>query len=141
MCYTSGTTGDPKGVAYTHRSLYLHALGAALPDTLATSSRDRTLVIVPQFHVLAWGIPYTAFVTGYHDVDARPLPRAAAAWPPSSWPPKPNRGRRRTHGLAGPAQPRRRRPERRPLLHHRGDRRRLGLPALADGGAGAAPMD
>ncbi len=64
MCYTSGTTGDPKGVAYTHRSLYLHALGAALPDTLATSSRDRTLVIVPQFHVLAWGIPYTAFVTG-----------------------------------------------------------------------------
>jgi len=64
MCYTSGTTGDPKGVVYTHRSLYLHALGAALPDTLATSARDRTLVIVPQFHVLAWGIPYTTFVTG-----------------------------------------------------------------------------
>jgi fatty-acyl-CoA synthase len=64
MCYTSGTTGDPKGVVYTHRSLYLHALGAALPDTLATSAADRTLVIVPQFHVLAWGIPYTAFVTG-----------------------------------------------------------------------------
>ncbi len=64
MCYTSGTTGDPKGVVYTHRSLYLHALGAALPDTLAISAADRTLVIVPQFHVLAWGIPYTAFVTG-----------------------------------------------------------------------------
>jgi fatty-acyl-CoA synthase len=64
MCYTSGTTGEPKGVVYTHRSLYLHALGAALPDTLATSAGDRTLVIVPQFHVLAWGIPYTAFVTG-----------------------------------------------------------------------------
>jgi fatty-acyl-CoA synthase len=64
MCYTSGTTGDPKGVVYTHRSLYLHALGAALPDTLAVSAGDRTLVIVPQFHVLAWGLPYTSFVTG-----------------------------------------------------------------------------
>jgi fatty-acyl-CoA synthase len=64
MCYTSGTTGDPKGVVYSHRSIYLHALGIALPDTFDLSARDQILVIVPQFHVLAWGLPYAAFMTG-----------------------------------------------------------------------------
>ena len=64
MCYTSGTTGDPKGVVYSHRSIYLHAMGIALPDSFGLSARDRILAIVPQFHVLAWGLPYAAFLTG-----------------------------------------------------------------------------
>ncbi|MCC3654333.1 long-chain fatty acid--CoA ligase [Streptomyces sp. S07_1.15] len=64
MCYTSGTTGHPKGVVYSHRSLYLHSLGISLPDTMDISGRDRLLVIVPQFHAQAWGLPYAAFLTG-----------------------------------------------------------------------------
>src|SRR5256714_5926755 len=64
MCYTSGTTGDPKGVVYSHRSIYLHALAVSLPDVFDLSARDRILAVVPQFHVLAWGLPYAAFVTG-----------------------------------------------------------------------------
>ena len=64
MCYTSGTTGDPKGVVYSHRSIYLHAMGIALPDSFDLSARDHILAIVPQFHVLAWGLPYAAFLTG-----------------------------------------------------------------------------
>ncbi len=64
MCYTSGTTGDPKGVVYSHRSIYLHAIGIALPDVFGLSASDRILAIVPQFHVLAWGLPYSAFLTG-----------------------------------------------------------------------------
>jgi fatty-acyl-CoA synthase len=64
MCYSSGTTGDPKGVVYSHRSVYLHSLGIALPDVFGLSARDTVLAIVPQFHVLAWGLPYAAFLTG-----------------------------------------------------------------------------
>jgi fatty-acyl-CoA synthase len=64
MCYTSGTTGKPRGVVYSHRSIYLHAMAAALPDAFDLSARDRMLAIVPQFHVLAWGLPYAAFLTG-----------------------------------------------------------------------------
>jgi fatty-acyl-CoA synthase len=64
MCYTSGTTGDPKGVVYSHRSIYLHALALGLPDAFDLSARERILAVVPQFHVLAWGLPYTAFLTG-----------------------------------------------------------------------------
>jgi fatty-acyl-CoA synthase len=64
MCYTSGTTGDPKGVVYSHRSIYLHSLATATPDYFNLSAADRVLAIVPQFHVLAWGLPYTAFLTG-----------------------------------------------------------------------------
>ncbi len=64
MCYTSGTTGDPKGVAYSHRSVYLHALASAMPDLFDLSAADRVLTVVPQFHVLAWGLPYAALLTG-----------------------------------------------------------------------------
>ncbi|MFI9534349.1 long-chain fatty acid--CoA ligase [Nocardia fusca] len=64
MCYTSGTTGPPKGVVYSHRSIYLHALASALPDAFDLSTRETVLAVVPQFHVMAWGLPYSAFLTG-----------------------------------------------------------------------------
>jgi 3-(methylthio)propionyl---CoA ligase len=64
MCYTSGTTGDPKGVLYSHRSTVLHALACALPDAFNLSSRDTILPLVPMFHVNAWGIPYAAPMVG-----------------------------------------------------------------------------
>ncbi len=64
MCYTSGTTGNPKAVLYSHRSTMLHAYAAALPDVMCLSSRDSILPVVPMFHVNAWGIPYSAALTG-----------------------------------------------------------------------------
>jgi fatty-acyl-CoA synthase len=64
MCYTSGTTGNPKGVAYSHRSSFLHSLVATTPTALGLSERDRALAIVPMFHANAWGIPYAAFICG-----------------------------------------------------------------------------
>jgi fatty-acyl-CoA synthase len=64
LCYTSGTTGNPKGALYTHRSTILHAYAAALPDALNVSSRDVILPVVPMFHVNAWGMPYSCALTG-----------------------------------------------------------------------------
>ncbi|MDH0050092.1 3-(methylthio)propionyl-CoA ligase [Comamonas terrigena] len=64
MCYTSGTTGNPKAVLYSHRSSVLHAYGAALPDVMNLSARDAVLPVVPMFHVNAWGLPYSAALTG-----------------------------------------------------------------------------
>jgi len=64
MCYTSGTTGNPKAALYSHRSTLLHAYAAALPDVMALSARDSVLPVVPMFHVNAWGIPYSAALTG-----------------------------------------------------------------------------
>ena len=64
LCYTSGTTGNPKGALYSHRSTVLHAYGAALPDALNLSARDVVLPVVPMFHVNAWGIPYSAAMCG-----------------------------------------------------------------------------
>ena len=64
LCYTSGTTGNPKGVLYSHRSTLLHTFAIALPDTLNCSARDTILPVVPMFHVNAWGLPYAACMTG-----------------------------------------------------------------------------
>jgi fatty-acyl-CoA synthase len=64
MCYTSGTTGNPKAALYSHRSTTLHAYAAALPDVMNLSARDSVLPVVPMFHVNAWGIPYSAALTG-----------------------------------------------------------------------------
>jgi 3-(methylthio)propionyl---CoA ligase len=64
MCYTSGTTGNPKAALYSHRSTILHAYAAALPDVMGISARDAILPVVPMFHVNAWGIPYSAALTG-----------------------------------------------------------------------------
>ncbi|MGI8505969.1 MAG: long-chain fatty acid--CoA ligase [Solirubrobacteraceae bacterium] len=64
MCYTSGTTGRPKGVLYSHRSLVLHSLVGALPDVNCLSRRDTLLPVVPMFHANAWGLPYAATLVG-----------------------------------------------------------------------------
>lgn len=64
MCYTSGTTGNPKAALYSHRSTILHTYAAALPDALNLSARDVLLPVVPMFHVNAWGLPYAAAMVG-----------------------------------------------------------------------------
>ena len=64
MCYTSGTTGHPKGVVYSHRSSYLHSMGACLGNAFAISERDRVLPVVPMFHANAWGLAYAGLLSG-----------------------------------------------------------------------------
>src|SRR6266487_6782458 len=64
MCYTSGTTGMPKGVVYSHRSAYLHSMGVCMGNSLCMSERDRVLPVVPMFHANAWGLPYAAVLSG-----------------------------------------------------------------------------
>ncbi|MDO6965336.1 3-(methylthio)propionyl-CoA ligase [Rhizobium alvei] len=64
LCYTSGTTGDPKGVLYSHRSSVLHGMAIAMPDVLCVSASDAVVPVVPMFHVNAWGIPFAAPMTG-----------------------------------------------------------------------------
>ncbi len=64
LCYTSGTTGNPKGVLYSHRSTMIHALGACGADSLAICAADRALVVVPMFHANAWGLPFAAALAG-----------------------------------------------------------------------------
>ena len=64
MCYTSGTTGKPKGVVYSHRALVLHSLACAMGDTLGSGRRDTVCPVVPMFHVNAWGLPFTGVMVG-----------------------------------------------------------------------------
>jgi fatty-acyl-CoA synthase len=64
LCYTSGTTGNPKGVAYSHRSIWLHSMQVCLPESFALSEAHKSLVVVPMFHAMAWGLPYAAFMSG-----------------------------------------------------------------------------
>ncbi len=64
MCYTSGTTGDPKGVVYSHRSIWLHSMSVCMTDGMALKQGDMALAIVPQFHAMSWGMPYAAFMIG-----------------------------------------------------------------------------
>ena len=64
LCYTSGTTGNPKGVLYSHRSNFLHAMGACMSETLGVSCSDRVLPVVPMFHANAWGLPYACAMVG-----------------------------------------------------------------------------
>ncbi|MBI4305271.1 MAG: long-chain fatty acid--CoA ligase, partial [Chloroflexi bacterium] len=73
LCYTSGTTGRPKGVAYSHRALVLHSFAAAMADTLGLRQADVVLPIVPMFHVNAWGLPFTCALVGCSQVFTGPL--------------------------------------------------------------------
>jgi fatty-acyl-CoA synthase len=78
LCYTSGTTGKPKGVLYSHRALVLHSLSSALPDSIALSQSDVVLPVVPMFHVNAWGLPFTATMVGAKQVFPGPHLDAAS---------------------------------------------------------------
>lgn len=74
ICYTSGTTGGPKGVLYSHRAMTLHAFGACMTDSLAVAGDDSVLPLVPMFHVNAWGLPYGAAFVGAKQVFPGPAP-------------------------------------------------------------------
>ena len=130
LCYTSGTTGNPKGALYSHRSIVLHSYGAALPDAMNCSTRDVILPIVPMFHVNAWGIPYTAAMIGAKLV----MPGAVARRRVAVQAVRDREGhlqRRRAHRVAGPAELHEgQRPALQHLQAHR--HRRLGLPAGDD---------
>jgi fatty-acyl-CoA synthase len=78
LCYTSATTGRPKGVMYTHRAIFLHTLAQCLTDTIGLSERDVVMAVVPMFHVNTWGIPYSATMMGSTQVlpGVRPDARA-----------------------------------------------------------------
>ncbi len=77
MCYTSGTTGNPKGVVYSHRSIYLHTVAVMTTDGYGLSQRDRVLPFVPMFHANAWGLPYAALFSGSRLVLPGAQPTAA----------------------------------------------------------------
>jgi fatty-acyl-CoA synthase len=75
MCYTSGTTGHPKGVVYSHRAIFLHSMAAAMTDTLGISERDVILHVVPMFHANAWCVPFAGVMTGATQFFAGPSPQ------------------------------------------------------------------
>ncbi len=81
MCYTSGTTGNPKGVVYSHRALVLHAYAQCMPDAFGLAERDVVLSVVPMFHANAWGLPFSATMVGAAQVypGVQPTPADVAA--------------------------------------------------------------
>ncbi|HYR64370.1 MAG TPA: long-chain fatty acid--CoA ligase [Actinomycetota bacterium] len=89
MCYTTGTTGDPKGVVYSHRSVFLHALSECSGAAFGLSGQDNILLVVPMFHAMAWGMPYAAWLVGAGlvfpgpYVQAEPLSRLIALTRPT----------------------------------------------------------
>jgi fatty-acyl-CoA synthase len=89
LCYTSGTTGNPKGVLYSHRSISLHSTASLMTDALGLSRRDKSLVVVPMFHVNAWGIPHASALAGAdlllpdRNLGAEPLAKLIEAERPS----------------------------------------------------------
>ena len=102
LCYTSGTTGDPKGVVYSHRSIYLHSMQVNMTQSMGLTDEDTSLVVVPQFHVNAWGLPHATFMTGVNmlmpDRFLQPAPLAEMIESE-----KPHARCGRPHHLAGPA--------------------------------------
>lgn len=86
LCYTSGTTGHPKGVLYSHRSMFLHTLGVNQANAMGLTERDNVLAVVPQFHAMCWGLPYGAALAGSNLVlpgpflDAASLAELIQAW-------------------------------------------------------------
>ena len=81
LCYTSGTTGNPKGVLYSHRSNVLHALGQCMADSIGMRADDRVMPVVPMFHANAWGIPYASAPDRRRPRHAGPGPERARRWP------------------------------------------------------------
>ena len=129
MCYTSGTTGNPKGVVYSHRSIYLHSMQVCMPDGVRRCGQpDRVLLIVPMFHVLAWGTPYAAMMCGASlvmpDRFLTPEPLADADRDGAA-----DAGRRRADDLDRAARARSTSTPRDMSSLRDVDRRRLGLPA------------